>query len=193
MTDAASKPMTVAEFLTWNDGTDTRYGLVCGRVVAMAPVSPDHSINHRVANLGALESGLNRPCYVGIEAGMVRPDRDDTFYEADIVVSCTPLAPGMAVILDPVAVVEVLSPSTIEHDRGRKAYDYRRIESVQEIVLVPSRREVGGRGPDRRRRARARGRGDLDPAAHDLRRQRRVAPRLQVRRRRACRRRPACR
>jgi Uma2 family endonuclease len=44
----------------------------------------------------------------------------------------------MAVILDPVAVVEVLSPSTIEHDRGRKAYDYRRIESVQEIVLVSS-------------------------------------------------------
>jgi Uma2 family endonuclease len=73
MTDAASKPMTVAEFLTWNDGTDTRYGLVCGRVVAMAPVSPDHSINHRVADLGALESGLKRPCYVGIEAGMVRP------------------------------------------------------------------------------------------------------------------------
>lgn len=35
-------------------------------------------------------------------------------------------------------VVEVLSPTTIEHDRGRKAYDYRRIESVQEIALVSS-------------------------------------------------------
>ena len=34
--------------------------------------------------------------------------------------------------------IEVLSPSTIEHDRGRKAYDYRRIPSVQEIVLVAS-------------------------------------------------------
>jgi Uma2 family endonuclease len=32
----------------------------------------------------------------------------------------------------------VLSPSTIEHDRGRKAYDYRRIPSVREIVLVAS-------------------------------------------------------
>jgi len=35
-------------------------------------------------------------------------------------------------------VIEVLSPSTVEHDRGRKAYDYRRIPSVQEIVLVAS-------------------------------------------------------
>ena len=34
--------------------------------------------------------------------------------------------------------IEVLSPSTVEHDRGRKAYDYRRIPSVQEIVLVAS-------------------------------------------------------
>ncbi len=34
--------------------------------------------------------------------------------------------------------IEVLSPSTIERDRGRKAYDYSQIESVQEIVLVSS-------------------------------------------------------
>ena len=32
----------------------------------------------------------------------------------------------------------MLSPSTAEHDRGRKLYDYRRIASVQEIVLVAS-------------------------------------------------------
>ena len=41
-------------------------------------------------------------------------------------------------IPDPVVIIEVLSPSTVEHDRGRKAYDYRRIPSVQEIVLVAS-------------------------------------------------------
>jgi Uma2 family endonuclease len=42
------------------------------------------------------------------------------------------------VIPDPVVVIEVLSPSTIEHDRGRKAYDYRRIPSVREIVMIAS-------------------------------------------------------
>jgi Uma2 family endonuclease len=41
-------------------------------------------------------------------------------------------------IPDPVVVIEVLSPPTLEHDRGRKAYDYRRIPSVQEIALVAS-------------------------------------------------------
>ncbi len=43
--------MTVAEFLTWDDGTDTRYELIDGRPVAMAPVAPSHSII--VVNLGS--------------------------------------------------------------------------------------------------------------------------------------------
>ena len=137
MVDVAEKRMTVTEFLNWDDGTDTRYELIDGRPVAMAPVAPSHSVI--VANVTfELKSKLQRPCYVGSEAGIERPDRDDTFYEADVVVSCTPVATGMSAIPDPVTVIEVLSPSTVEHDRGRKAYDYRRIPSVQEIVLVAS-------------------------------------------------------
>jgi len=34
---AAEKLMTVDEFLRWDDGTDTRYELVDGQIVAMAP------------------------------------------------------------------------------------------------------------------------------------------------------------
>ena len=137
MADVAEKRMTVAEFLEWDDGTDTRYELIDGRPVAMAPVAPSHSVI--VLNLGhELKSRLKPPCYAGIEAGVERPGHDDTFYEADVVVSCTPIGFGAAAIPDPVVVIEVLSPSTIEHDRGRKAYDYRRIASVQEIVLVAS-------------------------------------------------------
>ena len=69
---------------------------------------------------------------------MTTPDRSDTFYEADVVVSCSPWQRGMTTIPEPVIVIEVLLTSTIEHDRGRKAYDYSQIESVQEIVLVAS-------------------------------------------------------
>jgi Uma2 family endonuclease len=137
MADAAQKLMTVAEFLEWDDGTDTRYELIDGRPVAMAPPAPNHSIiASKIA--GALENGLRHPCYASIEVGVVRPDRSDTLYEADVVVSCSPWQNGMATIPDPVVVVEVLSPSTIEHDRGLKAYDYSQIDSVQEIVLVSS-------------------------------------------------------
>ena len=82
MADTAEKLMTVAQFLEWDDGTDTRYELIDGRPVAMAPVAPSHSVI--VANVThELKSRLQGPCYVGSEAGVERPDRDDTFYEAD--------------------------------------------------------------------------------------------------------------
>lgn len=137
MADVAEKRMTVAEFLTWDDGTDIRYELVHGHIMAMAPTTANHAVI--VSNLaGVLRSGLKRPCYAGSNAGVLRPDRDDTYYEADVVISCTPIEAGAVPVPEPVVIFEVLSPSTIEHDRGRKVYDYRRIGSVQEIVLVSS-------------------------------------------------------
>ena len=43
MADAASRRMTVDEFLAWDDGTDTRYELHEGQPVAMAPTRRSHS------------------------------------------------------------------------------------------------------------------------------------------------------
>jgi Uma2 family endonuclease len=43
--------MSLTEFLEWDDGTDTRYELVRGKVVAMALPSASHSVI--VANVGA--------------------------------------------------------------------------------------------------------------------------------------------
>jgi Uma2 family endonuclease len=137
MAEIAEKRMTLAEFLLWDDGTDTRYELVRGKVVAMAPPSARHSVIASKIG-GVLEAQLQRPCYVGTNAGIIRPDRDDTFYEADLVVSCTPLAADASTIPQPIVVIEVLSRTTADHDRGGKLYDYRRITSVQEIALVAS-------------------------------------------------------
>jgi Uma2 family endonuclease len=119
MAEAAEKLMTVAEFPTWNDGTDTRYELIDGRAVAMAPVAPSHSVI--VANLGAtLHGNLRAPCYAGASAGVVPPECDDTFYVADLIVSGTPLHVGMSAIPQPLVVIEVLSPSTASTIAGAK-------------------------------------------------------------------------
>ena len=44
MSEAAIKRMTLAEFLRWEDGTDTRYELLGGCPVAMAPPAIAHGI-----------------------------------------------------------------------------------------------------------------------------------------------------
>ncbi|KAA0682944.1 Uma2 family endonuclease [Roseomonas genomospecies 6] len=136
MTDPAPRPMTVEEFLVWDDGTDTRYELVGGQPVAMAPPSDAHAL--LAANV-VVEFGkrLRPPCRARVEAGILLPDRDDAWFQADVAVGCGPTSskPGT---VDPTIIVEILSPSTAQFDRGRKLAIYREIPSVQEILLLDS-------------------------------------------------------
>jgi len=134
---AQQQRMTLAEFLAWDDGTDTRYELIDGQVVAMAPPRDAHGTI--VMNLGlALAPSLKAPCRIVAGAGITRAERDDSFYGADLAVTCDEPASQRPVLPEPRLIVEVLSRSTAAHDRGRKGEDYRRIASVQEILFVSS-------------------------------------------------------
>ncbi|HEX4184605.1 MAG TPA: Uma2 family endonuclease [Stellaceae bacterium] len=139
MGEPAIGHMTLAEFLRWEDGTDTRYELLWGVPVAMAPPARAHGVLS--VRLGAvIDAGLRsrRPCMAQAEAGIVRPDRDDTYYVADLAVSCSPYQRGEQLVKDPVLIVEILSPGTERHDRRTKLPVYRDIESVKEILLIDS-------------------------------------------------------
>jgi Uma2 family endonuclease len=137
MAEAAEKRLTVEEFLDWDDGTDRRHELVDGRIVAMAPPSEVHAtiVSNLTIRIG---NQLRAPCRVLGEFGARLADRDDSFYQFDLAVTCAPADAGRRYIADPVLIVEVLSPSTQLHDRGRKLEDYRQLPSVKEILLVAS-------------------------------------------------------
>jgi Uma2 family endonuclease len=77
------------------------------------------------------------------EAGITVPERNDTYYVADLAVTCAPREPGRRMLAEPMLIVEVLSPSTEHIDRLRKLADYRTLPSVQEILIVfPDERRV---------------------------------------------------
>jgi Uma2 family endonuclease len=139
MSELAVERMTVAEFLRWEDGTDTRYELLAGFPVAMAPPAVAHGI--LALRLGArIDAALRSrsPCFGQSEAGIVRPDRNDTCYVADLAVTFTPPERGHQLVQDPLLIVEILSPATALFDRQTKVSDYRRIPSVEEILLIDS-------------------------------------------------------
>lgn len=137
MAEPAERRWTIEEFLTWDDGTDRRYELVDGQIMAMAPPSEAHGTID--ANLTIrIGSQLQAPCRVVGEAGVVPADRNDTYYQADLLVTCAPPERGRPHPPDPLLIIEVLSPSTAVHDRGRKVEDYSRLPSVKEILLVSS-------------------------------------------------------
>jgi Uma2 family endonuclease len=139
MAEPALKTMTVAEFLDWEDSTDTRYELIGGTIVAMAPPMPAHG--RLAARLtSAVETALRgrSPCGAYNEAGIALPDRADTFYVADLAATCEALRGDDRYIREPFLIVEILSPSTSAFDRQAKVADYRRIPSVAEILLIDS-------------------------------------------------------
>jgi Uma2 family endonuclease len=139
MAELAIKPMTLEEFLRWDDGTEMHYELVGGFPLAMAPPAEAHRIL-AVRLVTRIEIALagRRPCNAQIEAGVIRPERADTYFEADIAATCEGNEAGRQAIKDPFLIVEILSPSTERHDRRVKLPAYRQIPTVQEIVLIAS-------------------------------------------------------
>ena len=139
MSEAAIRRMSLDEFLVWDDGTDTRYELIGGFPVAMAPGLEGHwTLSARLTTRIDTALSGRRPCRTGTEAGILDPDRNDTYFVADIGVTCAPYDRQRQYMQDPILLVEILSPSTERHDRKVKVPTYQRIASVQEILLVDS-------------------------------------------------------
>jgi Uma2 family endonuclease len=115
----------------------------------MAPASDVHGA--LVMRLGRrIGSALRPGCEIIAEAGIVPPERADSYYRADLAVTCAGLS-GRQFVAEPVLIVEVLSPSTAANDRDRKLPDYRMMSSLQDILVVSSsepRIEHFRRAPD---------------------------------------------
>lgn len=138
MAEPARKLVTVAEFLRFEGEGDRRYQLVGGEIVMMAPPARLHGV--LAMRIGRyLGNQLRPPCEPQGEAGIVLPWTDTSYYVADVAVTCAPMGPEPW-CPDPVVIVEVLSPSTEAEDRGVKLRDYRRLASLQDILLVASDR-----------------------------------------------------
>ncbi len=139
MSDVAIKRMTLEEFLVWDNGTDTRYELIGGFPLAMAPGLEGHwTLSVRLTTRIDAALSRRRPCRAGTEAGILDPDRNDTFFVTDIGVTRAPHDHRRQYMQEPILLVEILSPSTERHDRKIKVPAYQRIPSVQEILLVDS-------------------------------------------------------
>ena len=139
MSELAYRAMTLDEFLHWDDGTDTHYELIGGFPVAMAPPAAAHRIL-AVRLVSRIDTALapRRPCNAQVEAGIIRTDRADTYFEADIAATCERHELGQQALKEPFLIVEILSPSTEHHDRRTKLPVYRQIDTVQEILLIDS-------------------------------------------------------
>ena len=138
MSEANKAPMTVDEYLAWAENREGRHELFNGRVYAMAPERAGHAkvkfAVHRALFDSIRKAGL--PCHVLPDGMTVRID-DRTAHEPDALVYCGPEISADAIqVINPVIVVEVLSPSTRRIDATRKLAGYFSLPSVHHYLIV---------------------------------------------------------
>ena len=126
-----------AAYLAWEETQPGRNEYVAGEVFAMIGVRQSHNVA-----TGNLYNVLRRelkgsPCRVFIESVKTRVEAANCFFYPDVVVTCDPrdrLTPEY--LSHPLLVVEVLSESTAAYDRGAKFAAYRKLDSLQDYVLI---------------------------------------------------------
>lgn len=128
---------TAEEYLAFERKSQEKHELADGQVYLMTGASRRHNVI--VLNLvAALKPHLrDRSCEGYANDMRVRVLRD--FFYSDVSVVCG--EPQFAddefdTLLNPALIIEVLSPSTEQCDRGRKFEKYRALDSLREYVLI---------------------------------------------------------
>jgi Uma2 family endonuclease len=137
---------TYEEYLAYERDSDLKHEFEAGEIFAMAGGSPRHSaLASRVS--AALENPRPSGCTAFQSDMRVRVLVTGRATYPDVSMVCGPIELDPAdrsgtTITNPTLLVEVLSPSTEEVDRGSKWRDYQLIPSLQEYVLVSQERRV---------------------------------------------------
>ena len=121
------------------DAETVRNEYVKGKIIAMSGASRAHNLI--TMNISAmLHTNLKgRGCETYANEMRVSTPSTSSYFYPDVVVVCE--EPRFEddvfdILLNPILLVEVLSPSTEVYDRGEKFRHYRELPSLQEYILV---------------------------------------------------------
>ncbi len=144
--------MRVAEYREWaaTRPDDERWELIEGVPVMMSPAKGRHQriLTNLVKRLDDLADRQGFGAYPGL--AILSEAMDDYAPIPDVVVQCG-APPEDGYTSDPLLVAEILSPSTLVLDRGRKTEFYQTVPSLAVLLLVhqdEARVEVWRRAPD---------------------------------------------
>ena len=134
MSVALQKPMTLAEFLAWEERQELRYEYDGLEPVAMTGGTIAHdqiTFDLRTALTARLAGKPCRP--LGPNVKIIAGGRARY---PDAIVVCHPVSPTATVVNDPVIVFEVLSAGSSETDLIDKNREYRATPSIQRYVVL---------------------------------------------------------
>ncbi len=135
----ASKTLSRRDYLSLERKAEFKSEFIDGDVFAMAGASREHNLiaANIVRTLG--NQLIDSPCHVYPGDLKVRIERMDAYTYPDIAIACEPEHfedDHRDVLLNPLALMEILSESTEAYDRGVKFAHYQFIQSFIEYILI---------------------------------------------------------
>ena len=149
---AERSQLSPEEYLAWERRGEHKHEYFDGEVYAMAGGSPRHNrLTSKIT--AALETALGGRCHVFSSDQRIR-SRERRYVYPDVSVVCDfPVIEHEDVLVNPTIIVEVLSSTTEQYDRGLKWDGYQLLPSLTDYVLVSQERahiEHFARAPDGR-------------------------------------------
>ena len=141
MNVALRAPMSLDEFLDWEDRQDLKHEFDGFQPIAMTGGTAAHSaIQGNIA--AALKTRLRgQPCQ--FHGNDLKIEVGGSIRYPDGFVVCSPVPPREKVVRDPVVIFEVLSDSTARNDAVTKNREYAATPSVLRYIML-AQDEVGG-------------------------------------------------
>ncbi|TVS18966.1 MAG: Uma2 family endonuclease [Planctomycetaceae bacterium] len=137
--------LTPEEYLARERRAETKSEYLRGEMFAMSGASREHNLIAGNVFAELREQLRQRPCEVYQADMRVKVSPTGLYTYPDVTVACgEPQFEDAEVdtLLNPTVLVEVLSPSTADYDRGGKWTHYRRLASFQEYILVSQDRPL---------------------------------------------------
>jgi len=134
----SKKYYTVEEYLVFERESAEKHEYIDGEIIAMAGASREHNLIGTNTTVALATHLRGKGCEVYANDMRVRMKGKGYGYP-DVVVVCG--EPEFAdeefdVLLNPMIVVEVLSPSTRFRDKTEKLETYQKMESIKECLLI---------------------------------------------------------
>lgn len=132
---------TFEAFLRSESHSQTRHEFVDGMLFAMAGGTDYHNTISGNIFTAVKAKARSRGCFAYMENMLVQTPDGPTYYH-DVFVTCDETNDGSKFKRFPCFVVEVLSDSTADIDRGEKLHKYRKIPTLKAYVLVSQSRPM---------------------------------------------------
>lgn len=131
--------MTPAEYLAMERSSEQRHEYYQGELRCVSGAGRRHNL--LVGSIGAelYEQLHKRACEVYTTAMRIKVSNPDLYAYPDVIVVCgKPQLEDefLDTLLNPTVIIEVLSDSTEEYDRGKKFARYRKLDSLTDYLLI---------------------------------------------------------